>query len=56
MLNIPVSKLVLNESRVCPLIGQGKTASMTKHMWMGGKRKSGLFTVIADRKPSRFPA
>ena len=35
MLNVPVSKIVLNEPRIRALVGQGEAASVAQHMRMG---------------------
>jgi hypothetical protein len=37
VLNVPVAKIVLNEARVCPLIGQGEAASVAEHVRQDGK-------------------
>ena len=37
VLNVPVPKIVLNEPRVCPLIGQGEAASVAEHVRVGGQ-------------------
>ena len=35
VLNVAVSKIVLNKPRVCPLIRQGEAASMAEHVGVG---------------------
>ena len=35
VLNVPVSKIVLNEPRIRALVGQGEAASVAQHVRMG---------------------
>src|ERR1039457_4703222 len=35
VLNVPVSKIVLNEPRIRALVGQGEAASVAQHMRVG---------------------
>lgn len=53
MLNVPVSKIILNQARVCPLIREGEAAGMAKHVGMGGQGKPGHLAIFADRNPGR---
>jgi hypothetical protein len=38
VLNIPVSEIILNEPRVCTLVGQGEAASVAQHVGMNESR------------------
>lgn len=56
VLNVPVPKVVLDQARVCPLIGQGEAAGVAEHVGMSGQGKARRFAIALDRNPSGFPA
>ena len=56
MLNVPVSKIVLDQARVCPLIGQGEAASVAEHVRVSGQGEARQLAIVPDRKPCRLAA
>src|SRR5437667_12343753 len=46
VLNIPVSEIILNEPRVCTLVGEGEAASVAQH---GGLSEQGAGSGLAVR-------
>ena len=56
VLNVPVSKIVLDQARVCALVGQGEATSMAQHMRMHGQGQSGLLAVFTEKHKYGFPA
>ena len=45
VLNIPVSEIILNEPRVCTLVGQGEAASVAQHVGMSEQGQGSGFAV-----------
>jgi hypothetical protein len=60
VLNVPVSKKILNESRVGSLVGQSKAASVAEHVRMGnegqGSGQAVRFQKQIDRRSMQRPA
>ena len=48
VLNVPVSKIVLNEPRIRALVGQGEAASVAQHMRMGKQGQGSGGAVFAQ--------
>ena len=46
VLNVPVSKIVLNQPRIRALVGQGEAASMAEHMRMGGQGQPSQLPIM----------
>ena len=53
--DVPVSQIVLNEPRICPLVGQGEAASVAQHVRMGGQGQPGQLSIFPDRQPGGAP-
>lgn len=51
MLNVSVSEIVLDQSRVRALIGKGEAASVAQHMRMGGQGQPRQLAIIANDQP-----
>ena len=51
-----MSQIVLNEPRVCPLIGQGEAAGVAEHVRVSGQGEPCLLAIIADSPPGRLAA
>jgi len=56
VLDVPVSKIVLNEPRVCPLVGQGEAAGVAEHVRMGGEGEPCPLASGPDQNPCRLAA
>src|SRR5712692_825873 len=56
VLNIPVSKVVLNQPRVRALVGKGEAARMAQHVRVCVNRQACAFAIGADRQPCRLTA
>ena len=56
VLNVPVSKKILNEPRVCSLVCQGKATSMAEHVRVRRHGKFCFFTESTDRAPYSLSA
>jgi hypothetical protein len=55
VLNIPVPQVVLNQSRVGALVGQGKAARVAQHMRVGFAGQACEPAIITDHQPCGFP-
>jgi len=49
-----MAAVILNESCIRALIGQGEAADMAKHVRVSGQRQPGEFPIRADGRPDRF--
>lgn len=56
VLNVPVSKIVLDQARVRALVGQGEPAGVPQHVRMSGQGKGCHFSIALDRNPGGFTA
>jgi hypothetical protein len=56
VLNIPMSQIVLNEPRVCALIGQGEAARMAEHVRVRVHGQACELPIAADHEPYRLSA
>jgi hypothetical protein len=50
VLNVPVSKKILNESRVGSLVGQGEAASVAQHVRVGNQGQGGCHAVRLQKQ------
>ena len=56
VLNVPVSQIVLNQPRVCALVGEGKAACMAEHMRMRLDGQACALPIGANHQPGGFTA
>src|SRR5215471_1388195 len=56
MWNIPVPEIILNEPRICALIGQSKATRMAQHVRVRVKGQLCQPAIIADHHPGGFTA
>ena len=48
VLNVPVPQVILNQARVCALIGKGKAAGVAQHVGMGEQGQGGECAVFSQ--------
>jgi hypothetical protein len=56
MLNIAVPQIVLDQPRVCALVGQGKAARMAQHVRVRVNGQVRQPAIVTDHHPGRLPA
>jgi hypothetical protein len=53
VLDVPMAEVMLDRTRVVPLVGELEAAGMTKHMRVDGKAEFGIITSAGDDLPHR---